>query len=510
MDTGGAFMDVETNRQQVLQNFVAELREGLRLPGLAAAVWQDGQLLEAAAGWRDADSLQPLTCDAHLGLGGIHQFLTAIVVLDRVAAGRLDLDAPLSRYLPELAGDQGDRILVRHLLAHTAGYRGESVADRQAMDNGSYDQFAASFDQREMLFEPGTVFDQFWSSSALLARIAERATGETFANLTREVIRTPLGIADVAPHDVPPPRRSEFWRHSLHGEPMTIGELATVGGAIASRSVFAPRVIQELLAPAVRVPATVAGRYEDRFASLGLGCGRYPNGQFGVSSVSDGCSCALRFDVESGISIAVGIRSSAAECRDRMYFRDRILEKLFRASLSEAPSPVPEPAHCGEGFTLDELAGTYEGSPHHALQATVEHGHLVVTVVSASKHVERGQNQFIFTLDERGALVPVVDVGRRAIGFFRDPISSAPCLQFGRNAFRQHRAAQPSARDWRFALLDPLKESLIVPKTVAQARLQKCFDCEHYRANIGMCRLCNCVMRFKTYLRPSHCPDRKW
>ncbi|MFF4399800.1 serine hydrolase domain-containing protein [Streptomyces sp. NPDC001480] len=90
--------------------------------GAYAAVRDGDTLWRGAAGVADRDTGRAATPDMEQRIGSITKSMTAVALLQQVAAGRLDLDAPLSRYLPGLVpGERGDRITVRMVLNHTSG-----------------------------------------------------------------------------------------------------------------------------------------------------------------------------------------------------------------------------------------------------------------------------------------------------------------------------------------------------------------------------------------------------
>jgi D-alanyl-D-alanine carboxypeptidase len=90
--------------------------------GAYAAVRDGDSMWRGAAGVADRDTGRPVTPDMEHRIGSVSKALTAVALLQQVAAGRLDLDAPISRYLPGLVpGERGDRITVRMLLNHTSG-----------------------------------------------------------------------------------------------------------------------------------------------------------------------------------------------------------------------------------------------------------------------------------------------------------------------------------------------------------------------------------------------------
>jgi len=510
-------------QQRQLQDFVLGVQARLRFPGLSVAVWSGGELLQAAAGLRDVSTGLPLTTHSYFELGSINQFLTALVVLDLVAAGRVDLDERVSTYLPELASANGDRILIRYLLSHTAGYRCQKLANPEVVERMSYDDVVASIRERPLLFKPGTVFDHSWSGAVLLSRVVQAVTSQDVARLAREGILAPLGASDppcstkecVAGHRLDGgviqnegrEPRSELCRHSLFGMATTIGDLALLGGAIVTDSrVFASGSIRSLLTRAVGLPPSMRGDYaEEPFYAFTLGCAQYSSGRFGVSSTLDHRTCALRFDVERCIAVAVGINANAA-C-----YRDRILNELLDAfALEDLPPPL-EARDSSGAFSLSELIGEYEGAGNRSFTASLENDRLVLAAsYDVAEAWEPDTNFFLLDRDDRGHLTPSRALGRCTLGFFRDPVSSAPCLQFGVNAFRKRSHTNAEGREVR---VDPPSASagrLTVAADVARARLDICSGCKNYWKMAGVCGVCHCVMRWKVLFSRSTCPEGKW
>src|SRR6185436_18270197 len=93
-------------------------RNALKIPGLSIIVIQNGEVLSARGfGYADVEHRIPATPDTLYHIASVTKTFTAILVLQLVEQGKLDLDAPVSRYVPEI---QDDRIRIKHLLSHTS------------------------------------------------------------------------------------------------------------------------------------------------------------------------------------------------------------------------------------------------------------------------------------------------------------------------------------------------------------------------------------------------------
>ncbi|MFF9566221.1 serine hydrolase domain-containing protein [Streptomyces sp. NPDC014685] len=92
------------------------------VPGLFAEVRDGDRVWRGAAGVADVATGRPVTAGMRHRVGSITKTFTAAAVLRQAEAGRIGLDAPVGRYLPELVpGERGEAITVRMLINHTSG-----------------------------------------------------------------------------------------------------------------------------------------------------------------------------------------------------------------------------------------------------------------------------------------------------------------------------------------------------------------------------------------------------
>ena len=167
------------------------------LPGLSLAVAADGELVWAEGfGWADVERRAPVTPLTRFRLGSVSKTLTAAAVAvlhDRV---RIDLDAPVQRYVPAYPEKQWT-LTTRQLMGDIAGVhviRGDNNDSMPARDCASLDEALQIVAVEPLLFEPGTKYRFPTNGWILLSAVVEAAAREPFPTfMTREVF-TPLGM----------------------------------------------------------------------------------------------------------------------------------------------------------------------------------------------------------------------------------------------------------------------------------------------------------------------------
>ena len=141
----------------------------------------------------------PNAPDTRFLIGSITKQFTAALVLQLAEEGALDLDAPVTRYLPDYPAAQGDRVTIHHLLSHTSGvpeHTNRPDFPDMMRDPVAPDSFLAVFSGQPLDFEPGSAFRYSNSGYYLLGVIIEHVTGQTYAEALRQRLLAPLGLTD--------------------------------------------------------------------------------------------------------------------------------------------------------------------------------------------------------------------------------------------------------------------------------------------------------------------------
>ncbi len=162
-----------------LERLVPRLMKDADVPGLSLAVVRNGQVVyRRAFGIRDEGTGVPVDDDTIFEAASLSKPVFAYAVLKLVDAGRLDLDAPLAKYLPgDYVEDPRLRsITARRVLSHTTGFPNWRP-DGQPL---------------KIHFEPGERFSYSGEGFVYLQKAVENLTGQTLEALTRRLVFEPL------------------------------------------------------------------------------------------------------------------------------------------------------------------------------------------------------------------------------------------------------------------------------------------------------------------------------
>ena len=187
---------------EALPRAVASLQEGIgRGLHLGAQLWveHDGALIADLATGEQRPG-RPMTRDAMFTWWSMTKPTVAVSALQQWERGAFDLDDPVVRFVPEFGAHGKDRITMRHLFTHTAGFRaGDRVQSRLDDPAEWWDEMIAGMCAVEL--------DEGWSPGAragyhlncgvmMLAEVVRRVDGRPFARYVREEVFEPLGMTD--------------------------------------------------------------------------------------------------------------------------------------------------------------------------------------------------------------------------------------------------------------------------------------------------------------------------
>jgi len=169
----------------------------LDAPGAAVAVILDGELLyESGYGVKRRNTSSAVDADTIFRIGSVTKQMTAAVVMQQVELGRVDLDAPVTDYIPEfeIGGKwPADRITVRHALTHTTGFP-DLINDVTSTGDQALSRWAAKQTEVELHAPPGSFWNYSNPNFMIAGLVAERASGTPYRDLYKESLWEPAGM----------------------------------------------------------------------------------------------------------------------------------------------------------------------------------------------------------------------------------------------------------------------------------------------------------------------------
>jgi CubicO group peptidase (beta-lactamase class C family) len=192
--------DLRTAHPDGLQAALRASAERSGVVGASAAVWIDGDLQLATYGLASLATGYPIEPDTLMQIGSVTKLFTATLVMQLVDEGRIDLDAPFTRYMggQDVAFPAAfDAITVRMLLDHSNGINGEMFPqgghDEETIVNG-----VRNIAAQRLLFPPGTQASYSNGGAVLAGYLVERVLGMDWYQAVRARIFDPLGMAEAS------------------------------------------------------------------------------------------------------------------------------------------------------------------------------------------------------------------------------------------------------------------------------------------------------------------------
>jgi CubicO group peptidase (beta-lactamase class C family) len=160
-----------------------------------------------AVGFADIETRRPATLDTPYAIASISKWITTVGILHLVEGGKLDLDAPITRWLPDYRADTGAKVTLRRLMSNTSGVPNGFIAALKADPNLlpslvktdiSAAEAVKRWGQGDFAFEPGKDFDYSMTNWIIIVAVVEAVTGKPFATAIADLVTTPLGMNHTA------------------------------------------------------------------------------------------------------------------------------------------------------------------------------------------------------------------------------------------------------------------------------------------------------------------------
>lgn len=188
-----------TYTERYLRWFIPREMRRVGVPGLSIALVDDQKVVWAQGfGYADDARKLPASAQTLYGIGSISKLFTATAVMQLVEQGRIDLDAPVSRYLPEFSMRTrytgSGPITARNLLTHHAGLPGDYLKGMWSLRPAPFEEVFPLLRDEYVSYPPDLVFSYSNLGYALLGRLVEKASGQPYVPYMQEALLTPLNM----------------------------------------------------------------------------------------------------------------------------------------------------------------------------------------------------------------------------------------------------------------------------------------------------------------------------
>jgi len=285
----------------------------------AALLARNGKVLFSQAyGLADRDKGVKNTLDTQFRLGSMNKMFTAVATLQLVQAGKLSLDDPLVKHLPDYPNqDLARKVTVRHLLTHSGG-TGDIFGpefEKNRLSLRTLQDYVKLYGARGLEFEPGSRWAYSNYGFLLLGALVEKVSGKSYYDYVRDRIFKPAGMKStdslpeeqvVAKRAVGYMRRQGAWKPNADSLPWrgtsagggysTVGDLLRFAGALTKGRLLDPKLVRE--ATRVQAPGTTYGYGFGVSSEAGML-------MFGHGGGAPGMNGVLRIYPERGYVMAV-------------------------------------------------------------------------------------------------------------------------------------------------------------------------------------------------------------
>ncbi|HEY5258103.1 MAG TPA: serine hydrolase domain-containing protein [Candidatus Baltobacteraceae bacterium] len=166
------------------------------VPGAEVAIAENGRLVYVKGyGLRDVDDALPVDARTAFAIGSVTKQFTAAGIMLLAQRGLVDVDAPLSTYLPD--APHASEVTLRNLLTHTSGIVGFTEQPDFSLvlpTTTTPAQIVATIQNAPLAFKPGTKWEYSNTNFVLLGQVIAKLSGEPYDAFLKDRLFDPLGL----------------------------------------------------------------------------------------------------------------------------------------------------------------------------------------------------------------------------------------------------------------------------------------------------------------------------
>jgi CubicO group peptidase (beta-lactamase class C family) len=188
-----------------LDAYIESEMKRIKAPGLGITIVSGGAaILEKGYGFANREAGKKVDADTIFNVGSVSKLFTNAAIMKLVEAGKVDLDAPVTTYIPELSlktrGSSFSDVTVRSMLTHHSGMPSDLARNfffgqtAPANHTTAFRSLPMDLEGSYVATAPGTIFSYSNLSFSLLGIVIERASGMSFEDYVQEAVLKPLGM----------------------------------------------------------------------------------------------------------------------------------------------------------------------------------------------------------------------------------------------------------------------------------------------------------------------------
>lgn len=415
------------NRIEAVSDSLVEiLLEDNLMPGMSVALAVDGKIIFTRAyGLADVEVNAPAKPETVFGISSITKQFTAAAIMRLAEQGKISLDDPVIKYLPDYPV-QGQPVTVKHLLNHTSGIRDReirSAADLQKLRlDLTFEELVDMTSKQPFLFPPGENHDYNNMGYTLLGQIIYEVTEKSWLDYIKSEFLKPLNLENTFygdPVQLIPDRAEGYMDRGgkLVNTPYISMQIAGSAGSLFStvedlvhwtHMLHAGKIVSTELLDQMTTPTVLAGGdtigygYGLRLSELGGHRKVYHGGTFGFGPY-------LAHYPEDGLTIA--ILTNSAKGREKAEKLENTLARMvLGVEVLDLPLSEKEIASYENTYSYKSGPTTREVrivGENHGLKAQIDGGkpfrllyqgnHVFIPTINDGMH-------FLFTMDNSRAV----------------------------------------------------------------------------------------------------------
>jgi D-alanyl-D-alanine carboxypeptidase len=254
--------------QQKIDTVVINGLEKTGVPSASVAVVRDGRIAYVKAyGKAQLEPSVLATTDMRYSIGSISKQFTATAILLLQEEGKLSLDDPVAKYLPDLT--RANEVTIRQLLSHTSGYQDywpEDYVMKPMLQPVTAQQILDQWGKKPLDFDPGTRWQYSNTNFVIAGVIVERVAGVPLFRFLQQRVFNPLGMKSVTNSDEkklgdndpmgymryalgplrPAPKEGQGWMFAAGELAMTAEDLAKWDVLMIDQTILKPASYRQL------------------------------------------------------------------------------------------------------------------------------------------------------------------------------------------------------------------------------------------------------------------------